>query len=309
MSDQVFILFGALRSGTTLLRLMINGHPGLNSPGETDFLFDFIKEQPGEGWAYDWKPMEEHRIFRNSPATRPEGLDGRDACLEMIAQIGRSGQGAPILCIHRGLETALKLFPDAKVLHLIRDPRDVARSSIGMGWAGIPFFGVDHWIDTERDFDAARPLMDVPPLDLRYEDLIEHPEAKLTEIAEFFGLSFDPAMLDYDQGSSYSKPDPSLVYQWKRKQTEREVALTEWKLGDMLVSRGYAPSGYPSVSPSALDIRAMKIRNKSKTMRRTVKRFGVMNIAQRKLGKILHHDGMRLAAQARIDALTVKELK
>lgn len=307
MSDQICILFGALRSGTTLLRLMIDGHPAISCPGEADFIFDFVEKRDGV-WRYDWARLEEHRIYKASVVTRPEGLDGRAATAHMIGQLAGAG-AVPVVSMHRGLDKAAEMFPDARVLHLLRDPRDVARSSIGMGWAAMPYFGVDHWIGTERDYDRAVPGFATSPLEIRYEDLIAEPEHHLTEIARFFGMDWDPAMLSYDQRSSYSAPDASLVYQWKSKQTKRDVALTEAKLGPMLGAKGYAPSGYPAVVPGTLDRALLTAQNKIGTWRKAVRRYGFANIAQRRIGRALGLEAMRRGAQARIDAITVRDLK
>jgi hypothetical protein len=56
-------------------------------------------------------------------------------------------------------------------------------------------------------------------LEVKYETLIEEPEETLTKICLFFGVQFQPSMLEYDQNSTYSKPDVAMTYQWRRKQT------------------------------------------------------------------------------------------
>ena len=61
----ILIIYGALRSGTTLLRLMLDGHPGISCPGEADFLVDYISEEHKE-FKIDFKELEENRIFKAS---------------------------------------------------------------------------------------------------------------------------------------------------------------------------------------------------------------------------------------------------
>ena len=55
MPDAV-ILYGALRSGTTMLRLMLDAHPALSCPGESDFLFDHLRAE-ADTWRYDRRKM------------------------------------------------------------------------------------------------------------------------------------------------------------------------------------------------------------------------------------------------------------
>ena len=135
----------------------------------------------------------------------------------MIAALGQHRPGTLVLMLHRGLDRLLDLYPEARIVHMLRDPRDVARSSIGMGWAGHVYFGVDHWIKTERGW--GRCLHRIPEdrrMELRYDDLIRTPHETLTRLCRFAGLDFDPAMLSYDSQSSYAAPDTSLIDQWRR---------------------------------------------------------------------------------------------
>jgi len=150
-------VFGALRSGTTLLRLMLKSHPEIQSPGEADFLFDHISHTPGGGWRYD-----------------------REA-LALVAAMAAGTSGRLCLNIRRHAGRMAALFPDAQVIHLLCDPRDVARSSIGMGWAGNSYFGVDHRIGTERGWDEAA-IPEARVLTVRYEMLMADLEAELPEI-------------------------------------------------------------------------------------------------------------------------------
>src|SRR5262245_30413355 len=226
------VVYGALRSGSTLLRLMINAHPKLSCSGEHDFLFDHIRE------SYDREALSADRIFRASGVHFPIGKDGRDAAADMIAQLK-----SDVLILHRNLGQLLDLFPDCRIIHLLRDARDVARSSVGMGWAGNVNHGVTHWLETEQAWERHASLLNPSNvLTLRYEDLITDPIAKLTEVALFCGQPFDGAMLSYPKDSTYAAPNPSLVDQWRHKLSARELGLIEARASDLLCKRGYALS-------------------------------------------------------------------
>ena len=70
MSDPVFV-YGGLRSGTTVFRLMLNAHPELSNPGEVDHLFDHIHRAPGGGWRYDLDALSlDRRTATVGPALR-----------------------------------------------------------------------------------------------------------------------------------------------------------------------------------------------------------------------------------------------
>lgn len=226
------IAYGALRSGTTLLRLMLDMHPGLSCPGETDFLFDFTAIAPDGRVTIDADRLGRNRIYRASRARLDPALPGREALIDMIGQLRDRPDQCVVLMMHRGIETALRLFPDTPILHMLRDPRDVARSSIGMGWAGTVYHGVEHWLRTEREWDRAMAAFPgTRTMTLHYERLILAPAEELARITSFVGLPFDPAMLDYHRASTYDPPDASLVEQWRRNQTARDLGLVEARLG------------------------------------------------------------------------------
>ncbi len=271
--SPVFV-YGALRSGTTLLRLMLSGHPALHSTGEADFLFDYIAPAPGGGWRYDRAALAGDRIFRAKGLTLPEGLDGADLAEHLLAEMAARAPGRLCLSLHRAAPKIVALFPRAKIIHLIRDPRDVARSSIRMGWAGNSYFGVDHWIGTEQDWEAAG-LDEPEALTLAYESLMADLEGELTRICGFLGLEFDPAMLRYHENSTYyGPPDPGIAQKWKTKASPREIALIEARVGGLLAERGYVPAG-PAATPGALELVLLMAGNRMKRWRHNIKRYGL----------------------------------
>ena len=119
----------------------------------------------------------------------PDKVDGIPALELMIGQARKTPGSRPVLVLHRHADKVLTLLPNAKVIHLLRDPRDVARSAIGMGWAGNVFHGASPWIATEDGWEAATTSHQALAHEIRYEDLVAHPEATLTDLCAFLGLS------------------------------------------------------------------------------------------------------------------------
>ena len=195
------IVYGALRSGTTLLRLMLDGHPKLDCPGEADFLFDFLSRSEDGTWTLNAEGLARDRIYQDSGVAVAPDKPAGDAVLDMIAQFHKSEGSVVVLMIHRGLDKVLDIFPDVQILHMLRDPRDVARSSIGMGWSGTVFHGVGHWIKTESQWQANAGKIDSNKVKtLQYEALIRDPQQELQRVVTFFGLTYTDEML-----SSYTE--------------------------------------------------------------------------------------------------------
>ncbi len=271
LTAPIFV-FGALRSGTTLLRLMLKAHSQIQSPGEADFLFDHIEQTADGSWHYDRDALERDRIYWAKELDVPADLDGAELAQAIVAALAAKEPGRLSLNIHRNAPKMAALFPQAKVIHLLRDPRDVARSSIGMGWTGNSYFGVGHWIGTEQGWDAAG-LPENQVLTVRFEELMADLEPQLTRICQFLGFEFEPGMLRYYENSTYGPPDPNIAQKWRRKAGTREIALIEGRLGDLLSARGYEAAGAPAI-PGTLERRMLWLDSRLKRWRYNIRRYG-----------------------------------
>jgi hypothetical protein len=278
----VFV-YGALRSGTTVFRLMLDSHGEIGNPGERDFLFDFITPDQTHptGWRYDLDKLQIDRIFQNSGLKIIQGpngqdLDGLDLLAAFLDQLKTQCGGREVftLNIHRHIDKILAILPEARVIHMLRDPRDVARSSIGMGWASHIYYGVNHWIGTETDWDrGTTSLPEEQVLTLTYEGLFRDIETELRRVCDFLGVAWSPRMLDYHENSTYSPPDPSLVEQWRRKCTREDLAIMEGRAEALMLSRGYALSG-PVRVPGVTERAALWFGQKSGGWRHGITRYG-----------------------------------
>lgn len=309
MRDPILV-FGALRSGTTVFRLMLNAHPALNNPGETDFVFDYLNNRGDGAWSYDLEEMSRDRIFQSYDLEVPDGLDGLALMRSFFQQLGKGDDGQLSLNIHRNIETIAQALPDVRVVHLLRDPRDVARSSIGMGWTGNTYYGVDHWIGTERYWQsAASAFAPGQVLELRYEDVIRDPEGKLEEVCAFIGVDWDPAMLGYHHNTTYAPPDPSLTEQWRRKMSATEIGLIEGKAGDLITARGYALSGHPVRRPGPVESARLWLQNKTGRLSFAVRRYGLYLTVMEKVSRWLRLTPYHRTLRARMNRIINANLK
>ncbi|PSB03827.1 sulfotransferase [Merismopedia glauca CCAP 1448/3] len=254
VSKPVFLV-GSERSGTTLLRLMLDHHPQLAWCNEFEYVVDLVAsdgEWPKLEQYYEW--LEIHRIFQATKFTIDPDLNYPQLVNSFLLQkLERTGKPLVGATVHRHFDRLLHIWPDARFIHIIRDGRDVARSYIDMGWAGNVWAGATGWIEAEQLWQKLSSA--IPPerrTDVIYEDLIAEPEKTLTRLCEFIGIPYDSQMLTYPEDTTYDAPNPKLTQQWRRKLSENEIQLTESRMADMLVERGYDLSGLPSleVTPS-----------------------------------------------------------
>lgn len=197
--EEPFFLVGSERSGTTLLRLMLAHHGQIECAPEFEFLVEEMPEDAGwpelDGY-YRW--LETNRIFRPHALAVDRALDYPALMKSFVAQYcRRSAKPIHGATCHKHFDRLLRIWPKARFVHLLRDGRDVARSCIGMGWAGNVWHGAERWIAAEELWvSLASRVPAARRLELRYEDLIRDPEKELARTCAFLGTDYDAAMLD-----------------------------------------------------------------------------------------------------------------
>ena len=275
-STAPFFVVGAQRSGTTLFRLMLNSHPQLAVPFESGFIPVFYKKLHEYGAISD--VSERRRLLKDIadyPKVKkgdllpdPDAIAAREvACYaDLTAEVfhayaarhgkARWGDKTPFYITE--IDVLHTLFPDCRIVHLVRDGRDVAVSLRGIGWgsAHIPRVAEDWRWKTLLAHKVGGVLGD-RFLEVRYEDLIREPQNVLTRVCAFLGERFSPAMLDYHRDaeknipgdsmqwhrSSVSRPDPSKVFGWRTKMSPADQILFEEVAGDALDAFGYDRCG------------------------------------------------------------------
>ena len=306
-TSKIVCVYGALRSGTTMLRLMLDSHPQVSCPGESDFIFSYLTIENGV-WSLDTDGLQRDWLFQTSKLTLIDGSP-QEQVAALIAQSGR-GREWTVLVVHRDLGRVLDVLPDLRIIHLLRDPRDVARSAIGMGWAGNVYFGVRQWVDTEDSWSSAMPRMQGNPrLEVHYEDLVRNPEARLEQLCAFLDVPFDRSMLTYDQRSTYALPDVGMLDQWRRRLCPRDIGLLEARLGDRLQTRGYQSSGHRLITPTLWDKLALTLDNKAGIWRKRFRDFGVVDPITVTMANRLRLPGLGRRAQQRIEQKIIAKVK
>jgi hypothetical protein len=272
-------LVGALRSGTTLLRLMLASHPSISWIPEFDYAVDMIPRDRG------WPDLDEyhswlltHRIFRAHGFQFDRHLQYPALVSGFLRQrlLRKSSARLVGATIHRSLDALPRLWPAARFIHLVRDPRDVAVSCINMGWSGNAWMGVLPWRDTEQSWNRLQTgLAPGTWIEVRFEDLVRSPEGELGRICEFIGIPYDPAMLAYSAQSSYELPDPRSAGKWQRLPRRKDVRLVEARVWNLMRARGYLPSTPRPLRVTAAQDLAYRLHSKIRCSQFRAKRYGL----------------------------------
>jgi hypothetical protein len=212
----VFVV-GAPRSGTTLLRLMLDAHPRLAIPHETAFVPRALALGDGagrEGLARfllgfpTWPDMatteEELRdaLTRVEPFTVADGLRAFYRRYAAARGKERWGDKTPLYALH--LPVVAAAFAEARFVHVIRDGRDVAVSLRPLWFApGQDMTSLaNEWSRHVLAARAAGAELGARYLEVRYEDLVRDPRGELSRVTDLLDLPFAPEMLRYFEGAT-----------------------------------------------------------------------------------------------------------
>jgi hypothetical protein len=287
MQDMVFVA-GAPRSGTTLFRLLLDNHPRIFHPGEFDFLFDWVGddgEWPDLRRYAEW--LSTNRIFLDYAAKIDPKLEFPELARSLVRQTSAPGRMLA-LSVQRGYHKIPYLFPEARFIHLVRDPRDAALSTIQMGWAGTVHFGVDPWMGSERSWDTLVSRVDpTRMLEIKYEELVSHPRETLRAVCGFLQIEFDECMMEYHRHSSYEPIHARSVGKWRSQIPRRELAMLEHKISNLLLDRGYELSGAGIRTPSRFALTLLKMRNAAYIWRFKARKYGLGIFCAEKIARVL----------------------
>jgi len=189
----VFIV-GLPRSGTTLLEQIITAHPRAEGRGEVDQMH-YIHFEAEEGLR---KGESLDALFK---------AHGDKWQADYLAALG-AGPGTErvtdkLPANTRSVGLISRLFPKAKIIHIVRDPMDVGFSIYSNPFdSGHPYSTdlekIGDFIKQTRDLmDYWGSELDFPILTVHYEDLVANQKAKSREVIEFLGLDWDDACLSF----------------------------------------------------------------------------------------------------------------
>jgi Sulfotransferase family len=263
------LVLGVSRSGTTLLKEMLDRHSALAIPSESYFIPQ-LWDRHGERSAPEEVVEDVGRIARvrewgvtpeDVRAHLPEGArfaDVVDAVYRSYAEArGKTRYGDKTPSYMQHLELLDRVFPGAQYVHIVRDGRAAGLSFMAM--KRKPRFNLGRprrlaefacaWrLEVEEAQRFGQRLGSGRYLEVRYEDLVAEPEARLGEVCAFLGLGLEPGQLQYhrdvDPGRlqdhpRLAEPPRQDVRRWQDEMGREDLELFEAIAGDLLSRLGY----------------------------------------------------------------------
>ncbi|MEQ9207057.1 MAG: sulfotransferase [Phycisphaerales bacterium] len=201
--DSIVPVFvaGMPRSGTSLIDQIIDAHPKASGVGELSAIESFAIQlsqcyNPGA-------PIDE----RFGPMNQPEWQKTADSYIKQILKASPKGTECVVnkaLGNNKLVGLIARLFPKTRIIHAIRDPRDVAISCFMGGfnnsihpWTSRADWTAHTWELSNRMMSHWKETLNIPILDVQYERLVADPENEFPRLIEFLGLDFDPSCYDF----------------------------------------------------------------------------------------------------------------
>jgi hypothetical protein len=265
MTAPPFFICGNDRSGTTMLRLILDQGPDAAIPPESMFLTDVgldgdpSSKEPGALLREVWEhPKVRLWELPGPPPSVPAGAPlARVLAAPFEAYAAKHGKPrwgdkTPHYVHH--VDELLRVWPDARFVVMVRDGRDVALSLRPLpfgpnnAWAAAQW-----WARGIRAGDAARERHPDQVMTVRYEDVVTAPEEHVRRVCDFLDLRFEPRMLDLTSADrTRIVPDqrawfatlfdgirPDLAGRWKREMPPRDQAVFAALAGAELAAHGY----------------------------------------------------------------------
>ncbi len=280
INNPIFIV-GTERSGSNLMRLLLNAHPQIAIPHPPHIMRDFsnflelyddlqddknftalakdVAATVNRHFAPWGFVVEANKLVRRANNRSLYGL--YTALYEVYAEnVGKKRWGCKSTFMHRHIGEIMATHTDARFIHLVRDPRDVAvsaRQSIFCKFTAYKTAAL--WTDEQSHIESWKKHSPSHFLNVRYEDLTADPENTLKKVMDFIGETYVPQQMEAYRGKE-AKELSALSASWKNCQTPvsvksvgqfskslstKEIGHVEWQAGTLMIDYGYTPTSSP----------------------------------------------------------------
>jgi len=200
-SELPVFVAGMPRSGTSLIDQIIDAHPKAAGVGELSTIERFARELSSV-YDPDKEPPECFGRFNDQRWTR--------VARDYVREISKKAPAGAERVVNKALGNnklvglIARLFPRTRVIHAIRDPRDVAISCFMGGfnnnlhpWTTRVEWAASAWEQSRRMMEHWQNTLDIPILEVRYERLVSDPETEFPRLIEFLGLEWDDRCFEF----------------------------------------------------------------------------------------------------------------
>jgi len=249
MNSNVYIVCMG-RSGSTLLRQMLDMHPSIISPPESFFVLHLMDKY---GKVVNWTPKIKNEFVTDLYTDRPfrliwnipkehiqEALDRAPASISFIeaSNIVRScyapnkGKEKNKIFVDKNpiysilFNKLISAHKSAKIIHLIRDPRGVINGQIHT-FKRKDVFALGHfWNTRNATIEVVSKELGIDYLLVRFEDLVNTPKETIKSICTFIGVDYSDKILEYNKRNDKFFSNKTKHYRDKHISTQKPLSKT-----------------------------------------------------------------------------------
>ena len=281
---MIFVV-GCGRSGTTLLQSLLNSHPNIIATPECFFMvilyprfakiknwtkkdvLDFVEAlysiQNFALWLINKEELTQELI------SVMEYADYRLICRMVYYQMRSKKENVQVIIDKNPASSLfigrlLRIFPEAKFIHLVREPKDCVSAHIKRFNKQNTFFIAWYWRGFNASVEKVKQSLPDKFFTILYEDFVRNTEQTMMKLCAFIKVPFDskimqnqfPEMLPlYSENKTFerikvvhegllSPINDSNIGKWKKEMNKRDAAITDLVTGDYAVNKyGYNREG------------------------------------------------------------------
>ena len=263
MNRLSLFIIGMPRSGTKLLRTILNNHSNIYIPDvETLFITRILKKYGGKNLS-DKDAKEVKQIiqdslfyfyyFKDRSFDFPTSLSNNETAVSLLDTFFENlsntqnkkmkiiGDKSPNYIFD--IDILSRYYPKAKFIHIIRDPRDIV-VSMNNAWNKNVFRSAYRWALGIESFNKANKLNSI---EIRYEDLLNNSKDVVKSICYFLNVPFEDKMMkisksveNYGSAKGMSGILQSNTKKYRDKLTEKQIKLIEGYTFKYLKKYGYS---------------------------------------------------------------------
>lgn len=277
MIDNPVFIIGTERSGSNLMRFLLNAHPNITIPHPPHIMRDFSKflelyddlnedknflalardvaatvNRHFAPWSFS---VSGDDLFVRAPLRSLYGV--YTALYDLhLEKSGKKRWGCKSTFMHRHIDEIVCTHPHARFVHLVRDPRDVAVSAKKSIFCKYTAYKTAKlWAEEQAHIQVWKKRIPSQILSVRYEDLTESPEPTLKRVMSFLSERYFDNQLEAFRGeeaqalSRLSKSwencqapvSQKSVGQFELELKAKEVEHVEWQARGLMIDFGYDP--------------------------------------------------------------------
>ncbi len=273
MDKKFFFILGRGRSGSWLLKSILDAHPEICCAPEALFIIHVLRkyqcvqsfsEKNLEKFVNDiwlelrirmWWKIDKNELL-DDLKKNVLGKSFQEVCVEVYAHYARMneksnagflGDKNPTYTLF--IRELAELFPEAKFISLVRDHRDniLSYQQVGFDLQSTSALA-GRWNDYHKQIMHYSKELNARFLIVKYEDLLFQPSETVQSICSFLGVNFLPEMLEFFKDPrnvpawNEKIRNPLVVtnaFKWKSKMTSAEIEKADFICGDLAKQLGY----------------------------------------------------------------------